>query len=148
MLVKYKPNKRYACYNSDCLTSVGRIETTPRPHGPFKGCGDCSYAQSYHHERGSISRGKNDPRQSLQMMERPLMTADELPSRARAVYMYLKDRSGKSQDCWPVVKTIASDLELSRSTVKRALNDLTKAGLVEKKLAIVTTAVISVTGLF
>ena len=58
---------------------------------------------------------------------------DELPSRARAVYMYLKDRSGKSQDCWPAVKTIASDLDLSRSTVKRALNDLTKAGLVEKE---------------
>lgn len=27
---------------------------------------------------GSISRGKNDPSQSLQMMERPLLTADEL----------------------------------------------------------------------
>lgn len=44
MLVKYKRNKRYACYNSDSLTSVGRIETTPRPHGPFKSCGDCPYA--------------------------------------------------------------------------------------------------------
>ena len=58
---------------------------------------------------------------------------DELPSRARAVYMYLKDRAGKGQDCWPAVKTIASDLDLSRSTVKRALHDLTKAGLVEKE---------------
>ena len=58
---------------------------------------------------------------------------DELPSRARAVYMYLKDRSGRGKDCWPAVKTIASDLDLSRSTVKRALNDLTKAGLVEKE---------------
>lgn len=58
---------------------------------------------------------------------------DELPSRARAVYMYLKDRAGKGQDCWPAIKTIASDLDLSRSTVKRALNDLTKAGLVEKE---------------
>jgi type IV secretion system protein VirD4 len=27
---------------------------------------------------GSVSRGKNDPSQSLQMMERPLLTADEL----------------------------------------------------------------------
>ena len=58
---------------------------------------------------------------------------DELPSRARAVYMYLKDRAGKGQDCWPAVKTIASDLDLSRSTIKRALHDLTKAGLVEKE---------------
>lgn len=58
---------------------------------------------------------------------------DELPHRARAVYMYLKDRSGKGQDCWPAVNTIASHLNLSRSTVKRALHDLTKAGLVEKE---------------
>ena len=29
---------------------------------------------------GSISRGKNDPSQSLQMIERPLMTPDELKS--------------------------------------------------------------------
>ncbi|HKM22167.1 MAG TPA: helix-turn-helix domain-containing protein [Lachnospiraceae bacterium] len=58
---------------------------------------------------------------------------DELPHRARVVYMYLKDRAGKGQDCWPAVKTIASDLDLSRSTIKRALHDLTKAGLVEKE---------------
>lgn len=29
---------------------------------------------------GSVNRGKNDPGQSLQMMERPLMTPDELKS--------------------------------------------------------------------
>ena len=29
---------------------------------------------------GSVSRGKNDPSQSLQMMERPLLTPDELKS--------------------------------------------------------------------
>lgn len=58
---------------------------------------------------------------------------DELPHRARAVYMYLKDRAGKGQDCWPAVNTIAADLQLSRSTVKRALNDLVKAELIEKE---------------
>lgn len=52
---------------------------------------------------------------------------------ALTVYMYLKDRAGKGQDCWPAVKTIASDLDLSRSTIKRALHDLTKAGLVVKE---------------
>ena len=52
---------------------------------------------------------------------------------ALTVYMYLKDRAGKGQGCWPAVKTIASDLDLSRSTIKRALHDLTKAGLVEKE---------------
>ena len=58
---------------------------------------------------------------------------DELPSRARAVYMYLKDRAGKGQDCWPAVNTIAAEMNLSRSTVKRALNDLVKVELIEKE---------------
>ena len=58
---------------------------------------------------------------------------DELPHRARAVYMYLKDRTGAQADCWPAVNTIAKDMNLSRSTVKRALHDLTSAGLIEKE---------------
>ena len=59
---------------------------------------------------------------------------DELPHRARTVYIYLRDRAGKGTDCWPAVNTIAADLQLSRSTVKRALHDLVKAGLIEKEL--------------
>lgn len=58
---------------------------------------------------------------------------NELPHRAKAVYMYLKDRTGVKSDCWPAVNTIARDMSLSRSTVKRALNDLVKAGLIEKE---------------
>lgn len=58
---------------------------------------------------------------------------DELPHRARSVYMYLKDRTGAGSDCWPAINTIATDMNLSRSTVKRALNDLVKAGLIEKE---------------
>lgn len=58
---------------------------------------------------------------------------DELPHRARTVYMYLHDRVGTKSDCWPAINTIASDLHLSRSTVKRALNDLVKAGFLEKE---------------
>jgi len=57
---------------------------------------------------------------------------DEIPHRARTVYMYLQDRAGKKSDCWPAIKTIATDLQLSRSTVKRALNDLVKSGFIEK----------------
>ncbi len=60
-------------------------------------------------------------------------SSDELPHRARAVYIYLHDRAGKGSDCWPAIKTIASDLQLSRSTVKRALHDLVKAELIEKE---------------
>ena len=56
----------------------------------------------------------------------------ELPSRARAVYMYLRDRSDAEGKCWPGINTIASDMKLSRSTVKRALHDLEQYGYLEK----------------
>ncbi|MDR0491656.1 MAG: helix-turn-helix domain-containing protein [Oscillospiraceae bacterium] len=56
----------------------------------------------------------------------------ELPHRARAVYMYLKDRAGKDGTCWPAIGTIARELSLSRSTVKRAITDLVGAGFVVK----------------
>lgn len=56
----------------------------------------------------------------------------ELGHRAKAVYIYLKDHANKEGTCWPGINTIAAGLNLSRSTVKRALNDLVKAGLVEK----------------
>lgn len=57
----------------------------------------------------------------------------ELPHRAKSVYIYLCDRMNAERTCWYAVKTIATDLGLSRSTVKRALHDLEQAGLVKKK---------------
>ncbi len=39
---------------------------------------------------GSISRGKNDPSQSLQMIERPLMTPDELKSMPKGHFIVTK----------------------------------------------------------
>ena len=39
---------------------------------------------------GSVNRGKNDPSQSLQMMERPLMTPDELKSVAQGNFVVMK----------------------------------------------------------
>ena len=39
---------------------------------------------------GSISRGKNDPSQSLQMMERPLLTSDELKSLPKGQFVVMK----------------------------------------------------------
>ena len=39
---------------------------------------------------GSISRGKNDPSQSLQMIERPLMTPDELKSISKGHFIVMK----------------------------------------------------------
>lgn len=58
--------------------------------------------------------------------------ASDLSHRARSVYMYLKDRADREGRCWPAIKTIALELGLSRSTVKRALDDLCRAGLLQK----------------
>lgn len=54
--------------------------------------------------------------------------ASELPHRAVAVYMYLRDRADKDGKCYPAIGTIAKELKLSRSTVKRAIADLEKSG--------------------
>lgn len=59
--------------------------------------------------------------------------AADLPHRAVAVYMYLKDRTNKEGLCWPSIRTIARELHLSRATVQRALNDLCAAGYLSKE---------------
>ena len=56
----------------------------------------------------------------------------ELPSRARAVYMYLRDRADSEGKCWPGSTTSASDMRVSRSTVTRALTDLEQPGYLQK----------------
>lgn len=58
----------------------------------------------------------------------------ELPHRAKLVYIYLYDRMDKERKTWPGINTIAKDLSVSRSTVKRAIKDLEKAGLIRKEL--------------
>lgn len=58
---------------------------------------------------------------------------DRLPHRCKTVYIYLKDRSAASGSCWPGVKTIARDLGLSRSTVRRALKELERSGWVQRQ---------------
>ena len=55
----------------------------------------------------------------------------ELPHRAISVYIYLMDRANKDGQCWPAIPTIAMDLKLSQSTVRRALQDLRKVGLLK-----------------
>lgn len=60
--------------------------------------------------------------------------ADEsLPHRAKAVYMYLRDRSDAEGKCWPGVKRISADLDLSSRTVQRALSDLERAGYIKRE---------------
>ena len=57
----------------------------------------------------------------------------DLPHRAKLVYLYLNDRKNKDNVTWPGINTIARDLSLSRSTVKRAIQDLEDADLVRKE---------------
>lgn len=42
--------------------------------------------------------------------------------------MYLCDRADKEAKCFLSIRTIAKDLSIGTSTVKRALNDLEKLG--------------------
>jgi len=54
----------------------------------------------------------------------------DLPHRAVAVYVYLYDRANREGQCWPAVPTIAREFKLSEATVRRAIKDLRKAGLI------------------
>lgn len=56
-----------------------------------------------------------------------------LPHRAIAVYLYLESRANKDRTCYPAIGTIARELNLSVSTVKRAISDLEKNGFLRKK---------------
>ena len=53
----------------------------------------------------------------------------ELPSRA------MRGRANREGVCWPAIPTIARELKMSESTVRRGVRDLQKAGflLVEKR---------------
>ena len=53
--------------------------------------------------------------------------SDNLPSRAVAVYLYLVQRANSDGQCWPSERRIAMDLSMSKSTVKRAIDDLVKS---------------------
>lgn len=57
----------------------------------------------------------------------------DLPHRAFTVYRYLLDRANKDGECWPSVNKIADDIKLSPATVRRAIKDLKKVGLIETK---------------
>ena len=57
----------------------------------------------------------------------------DLPHRAKAVYLYLKDRSDRKGQCYPSIGTIAKDLHISRRTVERAIADLVQGGFLKKE---------------
>ena len=59
--------------------------------------------------------------------------ASNLKSRALSVLIYLIDRSNKDLTCFPAIPTMAEQLHISVSTVKRALKELTDAGYIQKE---------------
>ena len=52
----------------------------------------------------------------------------DLPNRAIAAYLYLRGRANKEGFCWPAVPTMARELKVSESTIRRALRDLVREG--------------------
>lgn len=56
--------------------------------------------------------------------------AANLPERDKIVYLYLKERCGTANQCFPSMKTIAKDLCLCKKTVKRAVHELEKNGYI------------------
>ena len=54
-----------------------------------------------------------------------------LSHRAISVYIYLAERTNRKGECWPAIPTIARELKLSESTVRRAIQDLRAEGLLE-----------------
>ncbi len=58
--------------------------------------------------------------------------ASKLKSRALSVLIYLIDRSNKELTCFPAIPTMAEQLHISVSTVKRALHELLDSGYIKK----------------
>ena len=58
--------------------------------------------------------------------------ASDLKSRALSILIYLIDRSNKELTCFPAIPTMAEQLHISISPVKRALHELVDAGFIQK----------------
>lgn len=66
------------------------------------------------------------------MRKSEMIIRDDVSSKAVMIYRYLLYRQGHNENCYPALKTIASDNKCSVSTVKRAINELVDKGYVKK----------------
>ena len=57
----------------------------------------------------------------------------ELSARAKQVLVYLHDRANQDGESWYAIGTMAKDLSLSRSTIKRALAELIRQGRLKRQ---------------
>ena len=57
---------------------------------------------------------------------------DDLSFSEQSIYRYLRYRQGQNENSYPSHRRIAEDTKCSVSTVKRAIDELIKAGHIEK----------------
>ena len=55
-----------------------------------------------------------------------------LSHKAVSVYCYLCNRADKNGECYPSIRLISEDLNLSKATIFRAFNELEKQDLLER----------------
>ena len=55
----------------------------------------------------------------------------EVSNRAVSNFLYLKDRADKNGECWPSIPTIAKELKVSESTIRRAVKELERERLLK-----------------
>jgi len=65
------------------------------------------------------------------MNSKPAIYESNLPSRCISVYLYLEKHGAKKKQCFHSMKTIASNLSLSRQTVFLAIKELNQKGYIE-----------------
>ena len=57
---------------------------------------------------------------------------DEISDGAKALFAYLQWRQGRDAACWPAISTMAHDMHVSSTTIKRRLHELVEHGYVIK----------------
>ena len=79
------------------------------------------------------SENRKEGKYMNQYEMKKLAYQSNLRNRALQVLLYLIDRANKEQTCFPAVRTIARELHISVSTVKRAMQELVESGYVTKE---------------
>jgi hypothetical protein len=74
-------------------------------------------------------------RSNFTIVPNALIRSNKLDIYAKGIYIYLRSRQGTNIESWPSHATIASDLDIGISTVKRRLQVLGDMGLVSSRPA-------------
>ena len=140
-----KGNRPVAYAGKKALVKAIR-EKYPPPLGRKKNCltlrkfpkNNWIHGSIFHKQTKASQTPKSMPahlaeeRQNLERSEKMTdlkrLYQSDLPSRAIAVYLYLRGRANKEGFCWPAIPTMARELKMSESTVRRGVRDLEKAG--------------------